>query len=52
MKNRQDQLPGLEEQPSLFGPADRDLLDALAEQATEEDYEATAYLLKQAKRRA
>ena len=36
-------------QQSLFSPEDRDLLDAIADQATEADYEATAELLKAAK---
>jgi hypothetical protein len=49
---RADQLPGFEDQPSLFGPEDRDLLDDIAAQATEADYEATAYLLKQARQRS
>lgn len=47
---RQDQLAGFEDQPSLFGPEDRDLLDRIAEQATEADYAATEYLLRQAER--
>jgi len=33
-------------QQSLFGQADRDLLDDIAAQASEADYEATRYLLK------
>jgi len=33
-------------QPSMFGSADRDLLDDLADQATEADYQATADLLR------
>jgi hypothetical protein len=46
---RQDQLMGFEDQPSLFGAEDRDLLDKIAAQATEADYEATEYLLRQVK---
>lgn len=42
---RQDQLAGFEDQPSLFSADDRDLLDKIAEQATEADYAATADLL-------
>jgi hypothetical protein len=47
---RQDQLGGFEDQPSLFGAEDRDLLDAIAAQATEADYEATRELLKAARK--
>lgn len=36
-------------QPSLFGQADRDLLDAIAGQATDADYAATKDLLKWAR---
>jgi hypothetical protein len=50
--NRQDALPGFEDQPSLFGPEDRDLLDAIAAQATEEDYRATAELLRAARQKS
>jgi hypothetical protein len=49
---RADQLPGFEDQLSLFGPEDRDLLDDIAAQATEADYAATEYLLKQARQRS
>lgn len=47
---RQDQLVGFEDQPSLFSADDRDLLDKIAEQATDADYAATEYLLKQARK--
>ena len=36
-------------QLSMFGEADRDLLDDLADQATEADYVATAELLRAAR---
>ena len=48
--NRQDQLPGTEDEPRLFGADDMDLLDAIAAQATEADYEATADLLRAARK--
>jgi len=51
MTDRQDQLPGLEDQPRLFAGDDLAALDALADQATEEDYAATAELLAAAKRK-
>lgn len=47
---RQDQLSGFEDQPRLFGADDVDLLDAIAAQATEADYEATKELLKAARK--
>jgi hypothetical protein len=46
---RQDQLPGTEYQPSMFDADDRDLLDAIAAQATEADRDATADLLSMAR---
>jgi hypothetical protein len=49
--NRQHQLPGLERQPSLFSPDDQALIDALVDQATPADYEATADLLRLSRNR-
>lgn len=51
MTARQGQLPGTELEPRLFGADDLDLLDQLAAQATDADYQATADLLKQARKR-
>lgn len=47
MKQRQFDLDDV--QQSLFGQEDRDLLDAIASQATEADYDATRDLLRMVK---
>jgi hypothetical protein len=49
--NRQHQLPGLERQPSLFSSDDQALIDALVDQATPADYEATTDLLRLSRNR-